>query len=75
MSGVHRVQLYDNPVCLLIELDGDLVLISVVSSCVGRHAVYHVPSGNAEAAHATGISGYKVCDLPSMQSHLSYFWK
>ncbi len=37
--------------------------------------MYHVPSGYAEAAHAAGISGYKVFDLPSMQSHLSYSWQ
>ncbi|KAL0051727.1 hypothetical protein WJX82_001059 [Trebouxia sp. C0006] len=40
-------------------------ILSALDVCTsvldGRHAVYHVPSGNAEAAHATGISGYKDC--------------
>ncbi|KAL0027777.1 hypothetical protein WJX77_004547 [Trebouxia sp. C0004] len=40
-------------------------ILSALDVCTsvldGRHAVYRVPSGYAEAAHATGISGYKYC--------------
>ena len=64
MNCVHHKELWDNPVCLLIGLDSQLVLISVDLCCAGRHAVYHVPSGYAEAARATGISRFKVFDLP-----------
>lgn len=75
MRHAHHAQLCDNPVCLLVGFDSQLVLISVDSCCAGRHAVYNVPSGYAEAADATGVTGYKVFDLPSLQSHLSYFWQ
>lgn len=75
VSCVHHKQLCNNSVCLLVGLDSQSMLISVDSCCAGRHAVYHVPSGHAEDAHATEVSGYKVVDLPSMQSRLSYIWQ
>ncbi|KAA6416479.1 MAG: ATPase AAA [Trebouxia sp. A1-2] len=40
-------------------------ILSALDVCTGvlngRHAVYNVPSGYAEAADATGVTGYKSC--------------